>query len=114
MKSSAPSSGELRQCSASASSFYGNCERKATAFRDGVPFCWQHDPRRREKSAAEKRAAQREADKKTEAEFEEKCRLRRLRERAGLTDLTEAEMEALAALGGIRAILAELSKCNGI
>jgi hypothetical protein len=89
---------------------FGECLRKPTVVRNGKPYCWQHDP---EKISAA-RAAAWEARKveiaRIEAESDARIARRKLERAAGVENVTDAELQAIVALGGIRVMIEKLSE----
>lgn len=85
--------------------FLFRCDRKATVERDGVRFCWQHDPERRKRIAQERRDKQRAEDRAREAKWDAADRRRKLEDEAGITGLTDSHLQAIIKLGGIQALI---------
>lgn len=83
----------------------GWCERKPTVFRDGKPYCWQHDPERLIAQSNEARAARLARYLAEDAAFEAKLKRRDLERRSGVDDLTDQDLERIIAAGGIRALI---------
>jgi hypothetical protein len=92
------------QCQGKLKTLYGRCERRGTICRDGKFYCWQHDPGTPEQAKADrmKRWAEQQAE---EEEYERRAHTRKLTERAGLDKLTDADLEAIIRLGGIRMMI---------
>lgn len=93
------------KCQGNAQKFAGSCARKPTVVHDGKPYCWQHDPVRMRRKAAESWAKRKAEMARIEAEQDARIARRKLVEAAGLSDLTDDELRAIAARGGIRAML---------
>ena len=97
-----------RKCGAKLrGAFMGYCERPPTIERDGMRWCWQHDPKRltdaRNARAERMKADARARDARIEAEFNRS----QLEKAAGIRGLSDDDLRGLVALGGIRAILSK-------
>jgi hypothetical protein len=95
-------------CQGKANLFLGHCERKPTVERDGKWFCWQHDPERLKRLAAERWAKRKEEIARTESEQDARIHRRRLLERAGIDNPSDDLLERIIALGGIQNMVARL------
>lgn len=93
------------RCAGTVRGFVGDCERRPTVERNGKWYCWQHDPDRLAEQAKERRDAWRAKMQKEDDAFAARRSRRDLEARAGIKDLTDAELEKLAALGGVRNLL---------
>jgi hypothetical protein len=86
--------------------YRGNCERNGTVERGGKWYCRQHDP----VLVAEQRAAKAVVLRAEAAALQAKVHMevdRHILERdAGVDRLTDAELRAIIAAGGMRKILA--------
>jgi hypothetical protein len=97
----------MRRCGAELEGrLLGRCERAGSVKRGDRWFCWQHDPGRAEAEAREA-AAERAA---REAGLERRFARELLERGAGLRPdqvaaLTDADLEMLAAAGGVLAFL---------
>lgn len=92
---------------------FGECLRKPTVFRDGVAFCWQHDPgdpvERQERAKAE-RMKRWEEIQEMERKFDAKAERRKLEAEAEIDNLSNSDLKKIVELGGIYAMLSDLDK----
>ncbi len=97
------------KCQGRSGAFAFQCDRKPTIERGGKCYCWQHDPERLTRIARERQAERFAAQERSQAEFDAQYKRNQLIANAGVDNLTEDELKAIAALGGIRAMIVELS-----
>ena len=93
-----------KQCCGRTRFFPPICGRPASVERDGQWWCYQHDPERRRAKAAARTAQVRLEDAARELKFARQD----LEREAGLCELTDADLRAIIAAGGMRKILAGL------
>lgn len=93
------------KCASSPTSFLGYCERKPSVVRDGVHYCWQHDPERLEKQR-KLQWEQRKAElARLEAKIDKDQERRILLKKAGLDVVTNEQLHKIIELGGITKII---------
>lgn len=93
-----------RQCCGRAMTYLGgHCSRPACVTRDGKRYCYQHDPERMSEKRAERAAKSRAEVAAREARLDRQ----ELERDAGISALTDDDLRAIIAAGGIRAMLAK-------
>jgi hypothetical protein len=92
-------------CNGKVETFLGSCDRKPTVCRDGVDYCWQHDPVRLAAQRHERWLKRKDEIKAEEARFEAKFRREDLIRKSGVQDLTDQDLQQIVAAGGIWAFL---------
>lgn len=102
-----------KRCIGLDQTFAGSCDRKPSVVRDGKDYCWQHDPERRKAKAKQEKEARRAKEARDDAEFEVALRRRKLMIAAGVDNLSDTDLQVIANLGGIRAMLARISGDTG-
>lgn len=81
------------------------CDRPATVERDGKSYCWQHDPERLTAKRKERGRALAERAKKQDEELTRKYKRMALLEKAGITKLTDEDIENIIEYGGIHELI---------
>ncbi len=89
--------------------FAFRCDRKASVEHDGKCYCWQHDPQRLSRIAAEKRAERMAHHKRIEGEIDAKHKRQRLLAESGIAALTDDDLASIIVLGGIKEMMAKPS-----
>jgi hypothetical protein len=92
-------------CGAVLRGIWGRCERPVTVTRDGKGYCWQHDPVRIKEAADRAWAARKAEMAAADAKAEARRRRRDLERRAGIVDLSDADLEVLVSVGGVSPII---------
>lgn len=101
---------KIDKCAGQPKSFAGTCERSPCVVRDGVHYCWQHDPERRAKIAKQKRKNLLDKNEKEEVAFEASLLRHQLAAQAGIDSLSDDDIRAIIKAGGIQIVLAKLGK----
>lgn len=95
------------KCEGRVKTFWGYCDREATIVIEGKGYCWQHNPNRNgTPEEAQQRRIAAHAEQETRRDAWD--RRRNLEEKAGVKNLSEADLAFLASIGGIREVINQL------
>lgn len=99
-----------RKCQGGMNKFAFQCNRKPSVERDGKYYCWQHDPVRLTEISEKKRQERIASYARKEAEQDARVERLLLEKESGIDTLSGDDLKTIIALGGIRVMIAKLSK----
>jgi hypothetical protein len=98
-----------KRCHGKNKRFLGYCDRKPSVVREGVDYCWQHDPERLSRVVKENRQKRKVEMAERETKVDAEIHQRQLRRQAGVDALSEADLLTIIRLGGILSMIALLT-----
>jgi hypothetical protein len=97
-------------CQGKANAFLGQCLRKGIIERDGKLYCWQHDPEKLRKEAAERWEQRKKEIAEIERKQDERITRRKLEEQSGVNKLTNEDLEKIIKFGGIYKLIQDVER----
>lgn len=85
------------------------CVRRPTVERDGKQYCWQHDPVRRREKARKKWEEHKARIREIEAGFDAMIERKKRMQAAGLTAVSNEQLDLIISHGGISALLDKIA-----